>query len=281
MCVLLFSSVSTVKRAVISVGALVLGGVLLIALYDDAAGFTFQAVEFTFQAASELVYTLLGLAVFLVALTISTIMGIIAWRLYKLPANASLSDWQPGLTAGSVGLFGTLIAGVFVITTFRIDSRFERAEEQLREDVTEDVLGVFDSRIQEAMRVASQRHVGEQVVYGRTDESFGSPPYIELGQVNRLHLSADERASRQLALTTAGTYQVDVQAVSDGFDPVVYLYEADPNDGEWTVLEFNNDFQGGKNSRIEPNLDAEKYYIEIKELLGKPGTCILLVQKLD
>lgn len=236
------------------------------------------------QAAFELVYVLLGFAILLVAFTTSIVMGVIAWKLYKLPSTASMSDWQPGLTAGSVALFGTLIAGVFVITTFRIDRGFGgqavRVQEIAEKVAQKELRDSTEAAVQKATRVAAELRVGARVGDIRTGAAFINAKNIDLGKVERLNLRARERVSRKLIVKEKGAYRIEVRAIRDGFDPVVYLYEPTSDDGEWTALDFN-DSVSRRELYMERTLNDGKYYIEIEELVGEAGECTILVQRIN
>ena len=149
------------------------------------------------------------------AVTVSVVMGIVAWKLLQSKRDAPLGEWQPGLTAGSVALFGTLIAGVFVITTFRIDR------------------GLGGTNVADAIQAAedtardyAERRVGGRVGYDRDASAFAEASPIMPGTPVIQAFAAGDRHAFQLAVSESeAVYQIDARAITDGFDPVLYLYE--------------------------------------------------------
>ena len=73
---------------------------------------------------------LIGMSIALVALTLCVAIAVLSYRLWHAKqgvATGASSDGQIALLAGSIALFGVLISGIFLFTTFRIDEGAHRA----------------------------------------------------------------------------------------------------------------------------------------------------------
>ena len=279
--VLLWSPMSIDSKVVIYpfVGAvLMLAGLLLAPITN--------VTDSMLQAASDLVYIFLGLAILLAAITISILMGIVAWRLYKLPSTATMGDWQPGLTTGILALFSTLVAGVFVITTFRIDKGFGGETVNMQE-LLEGLSQSVPQGLNQAISQDSTRSDAELGASGQGTDTlpitaFQGATDIDLGSVERLSLTAGGRATVRLeVLGEGGIYRIEVRAGSDSFDPIVSLYETLSGTTNVTLVELNKDIEASRDSSMQRNLDVGEYYIDIEGREGRAGECTLLVQKLN
>ena len=224
---------------------------------------------------TDLVYVAVGLSILVIALTVSAVMGIVAWRLWRLDHNAPLGEWQSGLTAGSVALFGTLIAGVFVITTFRIDRGFGGSEATVREAAEE--------AAEERTRDLAEQRVSGRLGFDR--EAFTDAAPIMPGSSVRAEFAPGVRRVYRLVVEEQQEqtmYRIEARAEDVGpgiFDPILYLYETGA-DNELSARYVDDD--GGENfdARLEVTLGPGTYYIEVEELVGEPGICIVSVERL-
>ncbi len=210
---------------------------------------------------------LIGVSVVLVALTLCAAIAALSYRMWRADqgvASGGSSDTQMALLAGSIALFGVLISGIFLFTTFRIDEGAQRAaSEAARERATaaaeEVVEGLQDqvSRLDNALALLT----GKSSPQSASEFQVGTPVMVKL--------LAKESRSFEFSAPTFGTYSVEVEAVTPDFAPVLYLYE----DGRIA----GQDTGGGANARVSAPLSAGIHTIRIEDPAGRPGFCTILI----
>ena len=232
-----------------------------------------------------------GLSVFVVVVTICLAMAMVCFRATQ--GQPVAIEGQLAILAGSIALFGILITGVFVITAFRIDERSQEtariaadiARESARtayEAEMQDLLEMHDVQMEEMseqfsarlMTVAEQASRRSSILSG-VSTNTGTAADLEIGVPERLVLTENESRSLEFVVPTSGTYAIDVIAITQEFDPFLYLYDGIAPDAE--VLEDNDDGGAGLNSHIERTLAPGRYRIRVEELGGFPGECQVLI----
>ena len=90
------------------------------------------------DAGRTTIYAFLAVSLLAVSLTLSWAIGTLGLKVVRAQGpteGTGRVEWQTGLLAGSIALFGILITGVFVITSFRIDIGSEAIAQQAAAEV--------------------------------------------------------------------------------------------------------------------------------------------------
>ena len=212
--------------------------------------------------------SLIAFSIFLLALTLCAAIAALSirvWRANQGVAKGASSDGQTALLAGSIALFGILISGIFLFTTFRIDEGAQRAaSEAAREHATEVVGEVVTGLQDQISRVsATVEHLTR-----RTSLHFALE--IQVGTPVMVEFLAKGGRSFDFSAPTYGTYVIEVEAVTPDFDPVLYLYEGD------AIVE-DDDGGSGSVARVVAPLGAGVHRIRVEEPEGLPGICIISI----
>ena len=248
-----------------------------------------------------------GLSVLIISIGLGFFMTAVAIKVLKSGVTAGSTEWHVGLIAASVALFGVLITGVFVFMSLQITSS-ARDVARLQGEVAGTSAGTsaantaapnivaqaVEQAVKQAMadmldreREAARGNFGNQLEYTRTRRSFDDATVVLPGNPQRIDFDYGE--SRRFRLdASAGSYRIDVVAVTEFFDPVVYLYRhgtvpaSDP-DAPIEALDSNDDVEPGNlNSRIDMQIeDGWTYYIEVSELVGEPGEATVTWQQVE
>lgn len=210
---------------------------------------------------------LIAISIVLVALTLCIAIAALSirmWRTNQGVANGVSSDGQTALLAGSIALFGILISGIFLFTTFRIDEGAQRAaSEAARERATE----VAEEVVTELQDQISRLSAAVEQLTRRA--SLHSALEIQVGTPVMVEFLAKESRSFGFSAPTYGTYVIEVEAVTPDFDPVLYLYEGD------ALVE--DDDGVGPVARVVAPLAAGVYRIRVEEPAGLSGICIISI----
>ena len=213
-------------------------------------------------------------------------MGAVAVKVFRAPPlapGAGHSEWHIGLIAASIALFGILITGVFVFMTLQINSTAQRTAQQAagsiaRAAVQEAVAEVSPEIVEQAVREAVESAAR------RTDSLVD--PEIDFTDVDDLLVDDDPQevvlrtnGQRRFRLTVPETarYRIEANAVTEGFDAFLYVF-----DEELEVVAVDDD--GGLigyDSLLELELQAGIYYVEVEDLVGNAGTCVVSVQLVE
>lgn len=235
------------------------------------------------------VWAVIAGAVVLVALTLCLVIATVCIRMLReKPGKPVLADGSAALIAGSIGLFGVLVTGVFVITTFRIDESTDLIAAQAREMVweVEAALGELrnvadetarlgerlDERLESLARRDVERAAGIETIL------VTSLRELELGQTVPLSLTEGETVPLIFDASQSGLYRLDVFGI-DGFDSFLTLHEG-PNEID-AIAASDDDGGDDLDSRIEIFLEAGPYRIVVEELYGLAGTCQVRVSMID
>ncbi len=264
------------------------------------------------------VESVVALAVVLTALTLCTTMGIMCIRLMAThttrPITTSTVEGQFALLAGSVALFGVLITGVFVITSFRIQ---DTARGVATEVATTSAAQARTSQ-EEALRSFLQTHDRQMEEFQLTHEdelrSMRDTYENEARELTSLHQqrldAAVQQLTRRMEFLTGRDdpiLRVGAQGILVGNEQTVviaeeqlltlrftvsaggryridaraidigfdpYLYLYNEDGVLWAE---DDDSGGGLDAQIEENLQAGIYYIGLEELGGRRGECMVLV----
>ena len=212
--------------------------------------------------------SLIALSVCLVALTLCAAIATLSFRMLRANqdvATRGSGDGQTALLAGSIALFGVLISGIFIFTTFRIDEGAQlAASEAARERATEVAEEVVTELQDQISRLSA---VVEQLAQR---PGFLAALEIRVGTPVMVEFLAREGRSFYFSAPTYGTYVIEVEAVTPDFDPVLYLYEGDE------IVE-DDDSSGGSNVRVAAPLAAGVHTIRVVEPAGLPGICIISI----
>ena len=252
-------------------------------------------------AAGDLIQWVIALSILMVSVTIAFAIGALCLRLLWRNDSAATTSHVEGqfpILAGTIALFGILITGVFVITTFRVETgaRQEAAAaahaavtevvpsvaqtmlprvvtDLLRQMDDEFIDRLIDANLTEAvLRADSARHTEE------LPEITGDngAPTLEVGMPYLAQIVPGESWRFRLDVPTEGIYSIDAMGV-DEFDPFIYVYAKDDG-GSLELIEANDDGGEGLDSRVEMNLaEGVIYVVEVEGYFGSAGQCTMLV----
>lgn len=262
--------------------------------------------------------SVVALAVVLTALTLCATMGIMCFRLMAThttkPITTSTVEGQFALLAGSIALFGVLITGVFVITSFRIQD----TARAVATDIATTRAAQARTSQEEALRSFRQAHDQQMEGFRLTHEDelrsmrdMYENEARELASLNQQRLDAAvQQLTRRMEFLTGRDdpiLRVGAQPILVGNEQTVVVAEEQlltlmfsvPAAGRYRidaraidigfdpylylynedgVLWAEDDDSGeGLNAQIEENLQAGTYYIGLEELGGRRGECMVLV----
>ena len=213
---------------------------------------------------------IIGVSVVFVAVTLCLAMIAVSvsivGRVGRGTAPGVSADGQAALFAGSIALFGVLISGIFLFTTFRIDEGAQRAASEAARERATEVAGEVVKDLQEQISridTAVERLTRRSSVLSAFEIQVGTPVMVEF--------FAEESRTFDMSAPTYGTYIVEVDAITPGVDPVVYLYEGD------SIVAEDDNGGAGSNSRVTVPLGAGFYRIRVEEVSGRPGTCLISI----
>lgn len=143
--------VLVVLTALVTTAGLVVGSLLFLPVSvsepevlrpsDSEPGAGTATEESFSRPGNELIDYTLAFSVFIVAVTLSLVIGTLGYRLMRRGRSSGSDtepgEWQNGILAGSIALFGILITGIFVFMTFRIDTGAQRAARAAATNVAE------------------------------------------------------------------------------------------------------------------------------------------------
>lgn len=155
--------------------------------------------------------------------------------------------WRIGIIATIMGALGTALVAVW-LETGRVG--------------------------QDAIREAAENSANRLISIFSGEDAVDDIMTISPGEVQPVTLAEDEQRRFRLAIPAAGLYRIDAIAVTDGFDPFLYLYKrSDEEDMELELLMVDDDGLGDFNARIEASLEQTgDYYADVEELVGSAGT---------
>ena len=95
---------------------------------------------------------------------------------------------------------------------------------------------------------------------------------VRLGTPLVVTLLSEENARIEIA-ASPGVYQIDAEAITDDFDPIIYLHRHNQA-GAVEEVAFNDDrATGDLNARLNENLEGDwTYYLEARDFVGLPGS---------
>ena len=222
----------------------------------------------------DIIYATLGVSILVLSLTLSGALIGWAMRTLRSPTKSSFTsgraEWLMGALGGSIALFGILITGVFVITTFRVASDARSIAEQaapntileymddegriIISQVTEELFNAGqDSWANDSLAISSLigrlRNTNGNLGNGQTRLVVGTETRHQIsegGEFYKLDIGQNDR------------YRIDVMGVGN-FDPIIALAFF-----EGTVLRVigsNDDGGEDLDSRLEENLIAGRDYV--------------------
>ena len=211
---------------------------------------------------------LIAMSIVLVALTLCAAIGVLSYRMWHakqgVPTGAS-SDGQMALLAGSIALFGVLISGIFLFTTFRIDEGAQRAASEAARELgtaaAEEVVKELQDQISRLSNALAQV---------TRPPSSHSALKIQVGTPLMVEFLVREGRSFEFLAAGYGTYSVEVEAVTSNFTPVLYLYEDDK------VVDEDRSADGS-NARVSAPLSAGIHTVRVEERTGLPGICTISI----
>ena len=179
------------------------------------------------RTADNLLLSLIALSILIVSVTISVAIGAICLRLLRpndSAATTSHLEGQVPIVAGPIALFGILITGVFVITTFRIDT----GARQIAREAVDTILPALTMElrteaVEEAMLLADSARRAER------ENARGIESVLQVEVAQEVEVVADRTLRFRLEGTTGGTYRIDAMGI-EGFDPFIYIYAATDED---------------------------------------------------
>lgn len=128
--------------------------------------------------------------------------------------------------------------------------------------------GVQEAAVRDAVGTTVERVLS--IING--EDAAGGIMTIGPGDAQQITLDEDEQQRFQLVIPEPGRYRIDATAVTDEFDPFLYLYDAN-----FELLEADDDSFGGLNARIETRLEVGDYYVDVEELVGSAGTVTVTI----
>ena len=224
---------------------------------------------------------ILAISTFMVAFTLSVVMAALGIRMFRQPPSGTVAwrgQWDTGILAGSIALFGILITGVFVFMSLRIETTARQAAAAAAVDAAVRNRLVSDGELIDS---AVRQAVAE---VARRADSFEDPdpvepelPLITPTRIESVTLERDERRRFRLQVSTPGDYRIEANATSEGFDPYIYLFDQNLN-----LVTYNDDGGDGLNSSlVEYLIGGATYYLDVEELVGEPGSCNVSVDRID
>lgn len=201
---------------------------------------------------------------------------------------AENSGWQATFFSSMIGLFGTLIAALFVFMTFRVDREAREAAERAAETaasttaerIARAAVDTLEARVTQFLDQASKRAqtIAAEVATGSLQPvPADGGESIEVGRESRQTVAARERLWITFEAPASRDYTIQATALEleEELDPVVYLYAVE---GETNLMRFlgqnddGDDPDDGLNARLEIRLDANRrYYLGVEGWFGSAG----------
>ena len=229
---------------------------------------------------------LIAFSIVVVAITLCIVMGVLCFRLLAGHTSRPIDPTQAqfALVAGSIALFGVLITGVFVITTFRVDTgarqiAMQAADEGVNE-IAEQIVGQLAERV---LRESRNEILGEAVIraedaiHTEDDTPQDAENQLMVGYPLTISVDPDTETRFDLLVEQEGTYRIDAKGL-EGFDPFLYVYSITP---EGPQLERVDD-DGGEDfdSRVEMELhQGVRYFAQVAGYLDSTGECVLSLSR--
>ena len=291
---------------------------LLVIFYMLASGLSDSASSVSVAPSSNAIIQLMGLSIFIVSLTTSIAIATICYRILRPGSSnpAPPRDTAPLLTL-TIALFGILITGVFVITTFRVDESArqvasaaadqalsdeilnERIDAQLPAAIDKELIAVLpetvraalDGPLEELLPVVVHELIVRvqndaiamavaRSVSARAAELGDLPVAAELrGEFSqRVQVPFGGESWLSFTLRTEGTYSIRTES-SDRFDPFIYVYEA--SGGSLRLMRVDDNGGNDFNARLDLELRANvTYYIQVQGNTGSSGGCNVVVAQI-
>ena len=280
-----------------------------------AALVLFVAVRLALSAEDDLIQWVIAAAIALVSFTLCGAIGVMCIRLLQVnttkPLTPSSVEGQFALLAGSVALFGILITGVFVITALRVEDNatavateaanrrlnvvvdshqrqmasFQRAHDTEIAQMRNEHMRLMDrissehaqamGDLRELVRTGLARAAQQAAPLRRGTVTESTNDLIGTdGEPRQLVFLEDQVRALEFTVRETATYRIDAMARTEGFDPYLYLYQ-----GEQVIYD-DDDGGGGLNARLEVELEPGVYRIEVEELWGDEGICVVTAYEL-
>ncbi len=251
----------------------VFGGLLLVGLVIYFATQSPDGLNF-----NDLLYGGIGISLLVLSLTLAVAMASLTRRALRpqsqFPSGRGHVEGQTTILAGSIALFGILITGVFVITTFRIGTDSEVIVERIAPEIVRSIT----PDISEAARANELSHyLAASSQIGRIRENSQGTE-VRLDQQTDLTVDA---GGSELSLVSpgTGTYRIYVAGM-DNFDPLVSV--AQGSGDEFRVLGIDDDSGAGFDAQLDVDLIREATYtIAVTGFLGETGAARVLVSELE
>ena len=233
------------------------------------------------------IYTGLGVSI----LTLTFVLTITLARfgfsaIVPRDSPAGRPELQSGVLAASIALFGILITGVFVITTFRIDSGTQEiaaaaalaavdmnAPRAVADEIEVATVAIRDDVVDNALTLSD--------LLGGLRELLEDPTTIvttiQVGRNVELSLTRDNPAQAyQFVVQRADRYLIEVIGV-DEFDPLLVLSRR-LTDNRLRVVDTDDDSGEGYNARLDLELQPGTYFIGVTGF-DDVGMCNLRVSQ--
>ena len=257
--------------------------------------------------------TFVAVSIFLVALTICIAIAALCYRVLNQNNNAA-PVYSASLLSITISLFGILITGVFVITTFRIDDGARQvATEAVEERLDEILPATVERRVQERLDEIVPETVAEQTLAATTDllpvitgqltdrlsndaineavfratwarqAELRRPPdtaaEITVGSDQSVEVSSQDGYWLYFEAGSEGTYVIRADGIG-GFDPFIYVYESSGSD-TLKLVQSDDDGGGGRSARVDVDLSSDgTYYVQVQGFGGSRGECTVSVEAL-
>ena len=175
------------------------------------------------------------------------------------------------LSVGALGLFGQWLERR--LTTAIADAA--DGARQVAEDVANDVARSSSDRIWErTVRSLTQRQSNRAT---RPIDGPQSVVALAVGEEEIVNVGPDEIVRVSFDADANGTYRIGARAVDfGGFDPVISL-NSEAAGRLWT----DDDGGSGFDARLEVPLAAGRYYVDVEDIVGRAGACVVSVQLVD
>ncbi len=232
----------------------------------------------------------IGLSIFFVALTLCAAICALSYRVLgaSRAGSGASTDGQTALLAGSIALFGVLISGIFVFTTFRIDEgaqlaagnaareRATTVATQVATELATKLVGGEVNRLENEITdrlgtAVEQLTRRSSLLSGVSTPGLENSTVIQVGSPVTVEFLREQSRTFEFSVTAAGRYVIDAIGVSPDFDAFLYLYS------NGRIVEDNDDGGEGLNSRLDVELTEGVHRIRVEELTGFPGTCQISV----